>query len=144
MQALNHPPHISLAIYDELSVDQLLTAFAAAEQQLGCLRIQFSSLNYFESNDNIVLWAEPVLPDEVRHAFAAIHSTINPGWCHQHYQPTHWIPHCTLASAVPLVKKAEAMALLERPFQAFDVVFDTIDCVSFLPVQVIKEAKLRT
>jgi hypothetical protein len=39
-------------------------------------------------------------------------------------------------------RRAEAAAFAARPIQAFEVVFDVADCVSFPPVAVIEERPL--
>ena len=63
--------------------------------------------------------------------------------CRDHYRPIHWIPHCSLATAIALNRKAEVISLCEQVLEPFEVIFDVVDLVSFLPVKIVKERELK-
>jgi hypothetical protein len=86
-----------------------------------------------------VLWAAPTLPQAVLNAQEKIHSTINPDLCRPIYRPGNWVPHCSLATAIGNERENEAVAIAERSIEPFEVTFDAVDSVSFMPVQVLKE-----
>jgi hypothetical protein len=51
------------------------------------------------------------------------------------------VPHCTLATEVRGADKQNAIVFACAPFEPFEVVFDTVDCVEFPPVRVIEELR---
>lgn len=142
MEALNYAPHITLTIYDDMEVSRLLSVFDFAVCRLDRTRIRFESLSYFEDADRIVLWAVPTLPDTIRAVQTLIHSRIDPNLCRPHYRPDSWVPHCSLATTIALSRRAEAIALANRPIEPFEVDFDVADCISFPPVRVLDERDL--
>ena len=142
MESLGYPPHITLAICDDVEISELLSVFDFAVARLGRTRVRFESLSYFEETDNIVLWAVPTLPNTIRSVQKLIHSRIDPNLCHPHYRLDSWVPHCSLATAIAPSRRTEAVALANRPLDPFEVVFDVADCVSFTPVRIIDERDL--
>ena len=142
MEALNYPPHITLAIYDDIGVDTLIATVESVFEGVERMRIRFDKLGYFEGPDAIILWAAPVLPDVARRVHERIHSEIDPGLCRPHYRPGSWLPHCSLALTVNPGRKKEALSMVEKPIEPMEVVFDVADCASFLPVHVLHEKVL--
>jgi len=140
MEAMQYPPHLTLAIYDDIQQEELFAGFAAAVECLSNLTIRFESLGLFEAPYGIVLWAAPVLPETVLAAHASIHSTIDSSLCRSNYRPGVWVPHCSLATAISFDRKDEALAIVKQSVEPFEVTFDAVDCASFMPVQVLKEA----
>jgi len=142
MAAMAYPPHISLAVYDKLAEEDLFAGLAKAKKRLSKTIITFASLSYFESPDSIILWAVPSLPENVLAAHNSIHTCIDQSLCHEHYRPENWVPHCSLATSISPDRKHEALALIAEPMEPIEVVFDTVDCVSFMPVEVLREFPL--
>ncbi len=141
MEAMQYPPHLTLAIYDDIQQEDLFAGLAAAVECLSNLTIRFESLGFFEAPYGIVLWAAPVLPESVFDAHASVHSTVDTSLCRSNYRPGVWVPHCSLATAVSFERKKEALAIVEQSIEPFEVTFDAADCASFMPVRVLKEAK---
>ena len=140
--AMDYPPHITLAIYNKITPNDLFSAFAAAREHLEPSTIRFDSLGYFEAPHAIILWARPTLPPSWQAAHEAIHASIGAHRCRRNYQPEFWTPHASLATAIDLDRKADALAIVEQSIEPFDVAFDVADCASFMPVRVLKEARL--
>jgi 2'-5' RNA ligase len=142
MVAMQYPPHITLAIYDEISTSDLFNGFESALIHLEAVTIRFESLGYFETPFGIILWASPTLPEQVTAAHHSIHTEIDVDLCRKNYRPGIWQPHCSLATSIDLTRKAEALAIVEEGIEPIDVSFDAADCASFMPVEVLKEARL--
>ncbi len=140
MEALQYPPHLTFAIYDEIPLDDLYVGFDSALKHLRKQTIRFERLGYFEAPHGIVLWAAPTLPKEVDSAHEAIHREIDPELCRKNYRPSIWIPHCSLATAVGHDSKSKALAIVEKGIDPVEVIFDAVDCASFMPVKVLKES----
>jgi hypothetical protein len=142
MEALHYPPHISLAIYDDIDPTELCGVLDSACIGLNAAAIRFAKLGYFEAPQAIILWASPEMPEQLLSAHAHVHSKIGAERSRPHYRPGKWMPHCSLALAVPLGNRRRALALVDEEIEPFEVVFDTADCASFMPVKVLYEKAL--
>ena len=142
MAGLNYPPHITLTIYDDIDPDRLYSAFESAVSGLPTISARFEHLDTFVTPSAVVVWAAPILGSEVYALHERIHSLIEPEMCRPHYRPASWVPHCSLATAIELRREEEALETANRSIEPFEVVFDVVDCVSFLPVQVLRERNL--
>jgi 2'-5' RNA ligase len=138
MVALNYPPHITLAIYDDVAPHLLTAALRRGVTEASALRLTFTRLRFFDS-DPLVLWADPSPSPALTEAYAAVHAYIDPAQCHPHYRPGAWTPHCTLGTQIKAEHRADAIALTTRSIEPFDVLFDVVDCVCFPPVAVLEE-----
>ena len=142
MRSLGYPPHLTLAIYDDISRELLVNAFDTAVQDLPSLTVRFDTLGHFDAPHAIILWAKPALPPELADFHRRIHTLIDVESCRQNYRPENWIPHCTLATAVDHNQREEAIALVSQKIEDFEVTFDVADCAYFKPVEVIHEKLL--
>ena len=140
MVALGYPPHITLAVYDDIPPVQASAVLREAFAGRPALRLTFTRLRFFDPP--LVLWAEPSPSADLTSAHARVHACIDPRHCHPHYRPGAWVPHCTLGTQILLKYRAEALAVAARPIAAFEVVFDVVDCVSFAPVVIMAEQPL--
>jgi 2'-5' RNA ligase len=140
MAALDYPPHLTLAIYDDIPLVQLRAALQEAFAGTSALRLTFTGPRFF--NSPLVLWADPSLSLALAAAHARVHACIDPRLCHPHYRPGAWVPHCTLGTEIQAEHQEEAIRFAARPIPAFEAVFDVADCVSFPPVAVLNEQPL--
>jgi 2'-5' RNA ligase len=143
MEALNYAPHITFAVYDDISIGRLSDAVDSAFDGVDPMTVRFGKLDYFETPRAIILWAAPMLPSGAWTIHERIHSKIEADICRLHYRPGSWVPHCSVALTVAVDRKEEVLALVEQSIKPVDVIFDVADCVSFLPVQVLHEKALR-
>jgi 2'-5' RNA ligase len=141
MVTLNYPPHITLAVYDDIDPDVLKAVLQRGFAEAPALLLTFTRLCFFDS-DPLVLWADPSPSPALAEAYSAIHACIDPAKCHPHYRPGAWIPHCTLGTQIKEEHRADAIAFTARSIETFDVLFDVADCVSFPPVAVLDEKAL--
>ncbi|MEM7749770.1 MAG: 2'-5' RNA ligase family protein [Pseudomonadota bacterium] len=140
MPSLNYPPHITLAIYSDLETDAAAIDELAADQI--ALKLSFAHLDCFRI-PRFVVWAKPDGGnDALVRLHRKLHSLVNPLACHEHYRPGNWIPHCTLATDIPLETEHRALARMAEPFVPFEVVFNAIDYVEFPPVRVLHQVQL--
>ena len=142
MAALEYPPHITFAIYEEIRADRLKAAFRTVFSEQAALRLMIDRLGYFD-HPAFVLWAAPTETGDLLSLHAAIHDQLDRFLCRPHYRPDTWVPHCTLAMEVRDDRRAEAVSFAAEPIDPFEVLFDTADCIAFPPVQVIDELALR-
>jgi 2'-5' RNA ligase len=140
MAALGYPPHLTLAIYDDVSPVRVKAALRVAFAGTSALHLTFTRLRFFDSP--LVLWAEPQSCVDLAAAHARVHACIEPQLCRAHYRPGAWVPHCTLGTEILQERREAAIAFTARPVPAFEVIFDVADCVSFAPVAIIDEQPL--
>ena len=143
MQSLQYPPHLTLAVYDDIAPDALIDAFDAALGDLPPLTIRFERLGYFDAPHAVILWAEPLLPGELLDFHQRIHQALGAESCRPNYRPGTWMPHCSLAISIDRSRREEAIALAGTSIEAFEVTFDVADCAFFHPVEVLHEKYLR-
>ena len=138
MAALNYPPHITPAIYQEVDVDLFKVALRKACVEASAVCLTFTRLRFFDG-DPLVLWAHPSSSPALAQAHAAVHACIDPAKCRPHYRPGAWIPHCTLGTQIKKVHRVEAIAFATRSIEPFDVIFDVADGVTFPPFAILEE-----
>ncbi|MBB6482854.1 2'-5' RNA ligase family protein [Rhizobium lusitanum] len=141
MEALNYAPHLTLAVYADIAPSLL---FAAAEKVFGAMRslpIEFSGIGHFP-NEMLVLWARPADDRILKNIHAAIHDEIDPALCHEHSRPDRWVPHCTIAMKIPSGSADQALKWAAATPGRFTLTFNVVDCISFPPVEVLREVKL--
>jgi 2'-5' RNA ligase len=117
MATLNYPPHLTLALYDDIPLVRLRAGLREAFTGMPALRLTFTRLRFFD--DPLVLWAEPSLSAALATAHARVHACVDPRLCHPHYRPGAWVPHCTLGTEILAKHREEAIAFVSRPILAF-------------------------
>lgn len=142
MPALGYPPHLTLAVYDQLAPADLFEVFDSTFGSVRRVMVRFESLGFFRTPESVILWAAPMLPDVIRAAHEKIHAEIDVARCRRNYRPEHWVPHCSLATSVDPERTEEALALARSPIEPVEVTFDIADCASFMPVKVLREMRL--
>jgi len=142
MSALGHPPHVTLAVYDTITEPEVHAVMASVFDGVLALRLRFAALSCFE-HPAFVVWAAPGPSKDLSRLHAAVHAAIDPARCHEHYRPGHWVPHATLAIAIPEEHRAGARTLVAQAIDPFEVVFDAADCSAFYPVRTIVRRPLR-
>jgi 2'-5' RNA ligase superfamily len=80
MIALNYPPHVTLAVYDSIPVEQLRHALRCELGTLPPFRLTFVKLAFFEC-PQLVFWAAPEPSEPLSRAHAAIHRRLDPMLC---------------------------------------------------------------
>ncbi|TIX91900.1 2'-5' RNA ligase family protein [Rhizobium sp. P44RR-XXIV] len=141
MAALHYPPHLTFAVYQDIDVPLL---FATAQKAFGNtppLLVEFSGIDHFP-NDMLVLWARPADDRVLRQMHHAIHEEIDPALCHEHSRPDRWQPHCTIAMKIKASAAEQALEWAAGTEARFTLTFDAVDCISFPPVEILREVKL--
>jgi 2'-5' RNA ligase len=143
MSALAYDPHITLGIYDNhapgVALEQALRAVFVNTPEI---TVRFDKTDCFVG-DLLVLWAVPCPRADLLSAHDRLHRLVDPSRCHPHYRPGSWVPHCTLATQVPSGSRSAAVRWLLETFEPCAVTFDTADCVSFPPTQILSRLQLR-
>lgn len=142
MAPMNYPPHLTLAVYDDIASSELSESVRGVFAGVQSQRVRFQTLGMFETETSIILWAKPEISHELVELHGKLHDNIGEALCRPNYRPSTWVPHCSLATAVPKSRKADALAFISREIATIDVRFDVVDCARFHPVEVIHEVAL--
>ncbi len=142
MRALNYPPHLTFAVYEDVAVSSLVAATQKAFANVPPLSIEFSGIDHFP-NEMLVLWARPTNDHVLRRIHRTIHDEIDPALCHEHSRPDRWQPHCTIAMKIPANTAEEALRWAAATPAQFTLNFDVVDCIRFPPIEIIREVKLQ-
>ena len=88
MLAMGYPPHVTLAVYDVISEDQLREALHSELSSHIPLRLKFA---FFE-RPQLVFWAAPESSESLFRAHAAVHRCIDPRFFPRPLQAGHLDP----------------------------------------------------
>lgn len=141
MESLNYAPHITLGIYENISEDILCNATETIYKKYAPFKLPIVRLRYFES-PKFVIWVEPEHDPELVDIHRDIQDLIDPIFCYEHYRLGSWVPHITIATSIEKQNEQAAIKLASEQFKSFEIIFDKIDCVEFLPVRIIEERSL--
>jgi len=135
MLDLKYPPHVTLAVYDELAVDAAVSSLDRVFHNFDQMAVTLAGLSTFGSGSGVCYAALAASPDLMRlHAtIAAIGET-----CRPHYQVGRWTPHCTLATGMTDAEMDRARSLLEQDWLSLAGTLDVADLVEFAPVVGVK------
>ncbi len=139
---LDYPPHVTLAVYETLDCTAALAALDRIFADRPALDFALTLIETFGAESG-VLYAALAASDELRHLHGEVVTAV-PGDCRLHYQPTHWTPHCTLATGLPAAKLDATKRLLEQYWQSMPGLFQFAELVEFVPVKSIKRWPLRS
>lgn len=140
IRALGYPPHLTLARYADLSPEILNEALALFARKVP-VSLTFDRIGLFDV-DPRVLWLSPRHDAGLIALHATIHATIGPSLCDPHYRPGQWIPHLTLATAIPANRREDALALAAESVEPFELVFDRAESVAWPPLRVLETVQL--
>ena len=107
------PPHISLAVYDDVDEEPLIAAVDAFCANTRGVRVTFAAIGVFPGAG--ALFLQPKVTPELIHLHAEYHRlTEGLGICHAHYAPKNWVPHCTLGMPLSGTEISRALAEIDE------------------------------
>ena len=142
IRALGYRPHLTLTRYSTGDPSVLRKGMAAFDRQR-TISLYFDRVDFFDI-EPLVLWLAPRRDQRLLDLHRRLHAALEPNApsCDPHYAPAKWVPHLTVAIAIPASRRLEALKLVSRRFDAFELTFDSVDCVSWPPVQVLHRLTL--
>jgi len=141
IRALGYAPHLTLGLFSGRRSEDTVAALASLAVPLGGFTLEFLRLRYFDGA-SLVLWLEPAADAGLRAMQAGLVAAMGPGGCDPHYIPDGWMPHCSIALAVPSHRLDQVRALCTTGFKPFRVRFDRLECVEFPPVEIVASREI--
>jgi 2'-5' RNA ligase len=137
-------PHVSLAVCEQLDLhgaSAILDAFSAG---VPAFDISLASFGMFPGAEYVVFLA-PKVTAQMLEWQARFHEVIPTaaGSMWAHYTPPQWMPHCTLATRVPLERVGTAMESLRDFELPIPCRVTSLGIVELRPVRLRHECMLR-
>lgn len=136
-------PHISLAVFDHLDIEDARNRLASFAAGIPPFPITLSSVGRF-SGENDVLFLSPLMSEELLRVHRDFHRLFE---CHrdaewEYYLEHRWVPHCTLAERLPndsIPKAVEIGRGISLPIEARII---EMAIVEFRPVRELSSFRL--
>ena len=127
-------PHLSLAIWDRLSIEHAIAEVTALAAATLPVPVTFTEVRAFGA-EVVYLACEPSsrLVELQRLVQARFASFGDGPW--EHYKPTAWVPHCTLAMDLGPATAATALAVAATLPLPLSSRLDRMAVVQFRPVR---------
>ena len=136
---LDYAPHVTLAVVPDAIGAAALQA-AVAGLAIPALAVEIPGFGVF-AGPPAVLWLAPVATAALLHWQAALVAGL--GAVDPHYRPGSWVPHVTLAQALPgLAAAGTALAALAACWRPINGWLDRIEVLRFRPVEVLSSREL--
>jgi len=127
-------PHVSLAIWDRLSLEHAIAEVTVLAAATPPMPVTFSEVRAF-GTEVLYLACEPSARlTELQRVVQARFAPLGDGpW--EHYKPTAWVPHCTLAMDLGPMTAATALAVAATLPLPSSSRLDRMAVVQFRPVR---------
>ena len=104
-------PHITLTSYENIDLQVLMERLKQLSSGINPFRILFSSFGYFPSEES-VLFLNPIANIELLDIQQKVFDLFE-GFPDDN-SPKTWVPHCTLATDIPLKKIGKAIDIVKE------------------------------
>jgi 2'-5' RNA ligase len=136
MLNLGYPPHVTLAVYDTLSVDVATAALDRVFESAAQMAVTLTNVTTFGSGSGVLYAALTPAADLMR--LHAITAAAIGELCRPHYQTGSWTPHCTLVTGLDDTNLDRSKRIVERDWRSLTGMFEAAALVEFIPVVGIK------
>ena len=136
--ALNMPPHITLAVFDEVDVQRLNCAVEQFFRSTKPLEVYVSSIGMFPSEQPAV-YVQPVVNSELLNMHRRFHTELGDliDQCWDYYKPDCWVPHLTLGTTDSLSAALDIISVAYNAKLCGSYLLNEISLIEFHPVKVI-------
>lgn len=137
-------PHISLAVYNEVDLNNLSEKLQEFLNDQKPIKLSFVSISIFPTEPSTVFLA-PSLSEELLKIHRDYHDFtkefLKAEWTY--YLPNHWIPHCAIAVEISKQKAANIVDVILKDFSQFDFFIEKVGIVEFWPLKEMRTFSLK-
>lgn len=140
------PPHLSLAVYDDLPLDGVAAALDALAVGTGNTDLLISSIGAFPAAGAAsVAFLAPAVTEPLLALHHYCYRALAPlgHSCWEQYRPGHWVPHVTVAMELDREALTLAMACCASGWAPFRARLVALRLIGFPPVMALKQWPLR-
>jgi 2'-5' RNA ligase len=129
-------PHISLAVFSQVEVDELLEEMEKFAAETQPMSITLSAIGAFATAE-AVLFLTPAITQELMDVHWDFHQLLGDLKMHPHayYQPDRWVPHSTVAQNVEEGMVGKGFDVLRKSFKPISGKLVEMGLVRFRPVE---------
>jgi 2'-5' RNA ligase len=130
--------HMSLGVYDELPLDRFLPKLVCFAKTMKPIDVRLTSLGIFPGVDS-VLFVSPVVTGELLELHRGFHEEFAAfaSSCWDHYHPSGWVPHITLAMNAKAGALQDAIAKSIEWWKPTQARLDALRLIEFRPVRTV-------
>jgi 2'-5' RNA ligase len=131
--------HVSLAVYDALDVEPFTAELERFAASLRAVPIALAGLGVFTQQS--VLFVAPVVTEPLLQLHRCFHEAFAKRLrdCWEHYHPSHWVPHVTLATETESGGGGleQALSIVRRHWRPGAARLDAVRLDRFHPVETL-------
>jgi len=129
-------PHISLAVFSQVDVEELLEEVEKFADETKALPITLSAIGAFATAD-AVLFLTPAITQDLMDVHWDFHQMLGDlkMYPHAYYQPDRWVPHSTIAQNVQEELVGKSFDILRKSFKPISGKLVEMGLVRFRPVE---------
>ncbi|NMB60890.1 MAG: 2'-5' RNA ligase family protein [Chloroflexi bacterium] len=129
------PPHVTLAIYDDLDCQPCEKKIAGLAKETRGFDLNFVYLGLFRNESKVVFLGATVTLELLSY-HQQIHNLLKKDAEHpwELYQPGKWVPHCTLATDFSEDKTMQVIRLCGKLQLPIDIRVASMGVVQFEPI----------
>jgi len=143
MLTLEAPPHVSLAVFEQVDTSRLIDVIGTLAGRVQSLRICFASIGIFPGGENVVFLA-PVVTDALLKLHADLHDLLVKAGLESdpYYLPGAWVPHCTITIQEALLSTLETIQTIHAAEVMGEYWISEIQVIEFEPVKSLASFRL--
>lgn len=136
-------PHVSLAVFGEIDIDQIMKITSTFCQQCQQFPVQLAAFGAFPTDSNVI-YLLPVPSQPLLDLHKKYHDHLQREKYHstQYYLPGEWVPHCTLEFELSDDQFNLAFQLCKKHFSPIYGTFSSIGVIAFRPIAYLTEFQL--
>lgn len=140
---LGDRPHVSLAVFGEVDIEQVIKITSNFVPQCRQFPAQLSSFGAFPTDSNVV-YLQPVPTHPLLDLHKRFHDHLqeNDIQSSHYYLPGQWVPHCTLEFELPDGQFDLALHLCKEHFKPIQGTYSSIGVIAFRPIAYLTEYPL--
>lgn len=144
MSCSNGRPHITLAIYDNFSLEMARERLRELAGEITSFKLRLLQIGIFPHNKGAIFLA-PNLIDELFIIHRQLHQLFRDyeEQGSDYYKPQAWYPHCTLSLETPFDEIPKVLGHILKIFSPIEVTIESIGIVSLEPIEYLFETPLK-
>lgn len=136
-------PHVSLAVFGDIDIDQVIKITSTFCQHGKQLPVQLAAFGAFPTDSNVIyLLPVPSQPLLDLHKIFHDHLHREKFFSTHYYLPGQWVPHCTLEFELSEDQLNLAFQLCKKHFSPIHGTFSSIGVIAFRPIAYLAEFQL--
>lgn len=129
-------PHLSLTVFPDVEPEFVRAELQNLASRFLPFRLEFNSVESFPTSEGVVYLA-PSSSEPLEGIHAAFHASLaaHQELGHSYYRPGSWIPHCTVATGVPMDLRGAVVEACQAADVLGEVLVRGVSATAYRPVR---------